>query len=320
MKKIGLLILLISLFRPLPAGAAEDLLCSTYPVYLFTQEILGDRDVYAPKLLIDAALGCPHDYNPTPADLERLSRASVLVINGLGLEAFLGRALTVANADLKVVDASGGRGPLAEGTAPMIFVMNRNQAAASLMGFDHGRDNHNHGPNAHMFAAPGPAAVMVENIAEGLAQIDPQGATLYRGNAARLAGELRSLAELMNQNGELLGHPKVIASHGIFEYLAKDMGLTVVAFIEEEDGAAPSAARLMELGRLARREGVKAILIDPQGDRKLAQTLGAEAKVPVAVIDLLSAGPNPAPPDYYLKAMRTNLVVLLKLLGPKADS
>lgn len=288
------------------AWAAEDLLCSTFPVYLFTKNITQGRDNFRVGLLIDSALGCPHDYAPTPADLERLSRARVLVINGLGLEAFLPLALRVAKPDLAVIDASGGRAPgAAEGE--MKVVLTKAEATA----LSHSHD----GPNPHLFAAPGTAAALVRNIAEGLASVDPEGAETYRANAARLAGEFQTLAAAFQAAGKKLGHPPVIIGHGVFDYLAQDLGLTVAARIEEVDGVEPSAARLTELAALAKERGVRAILVDPEGDANLARTLGAEAKVPVAVIDPVSGGPADAPLDYYQQVMLTDLDVLFKLFG-----
>ena len=298
--------------------AAEDLLCSTFPVYLFTRSVSEGRQVFEIKLMLDSALGCPHDYAPTPADLNRLSQAKFLVINGLGMESFLGRALSVAREDLQVIDASGGTADKAAPAAPRI--LSRQDAVDDAQKFaamhDHEHDHaHSHvQANPHLFASPSTAALMVETIAGGLSAVDPGGADVYRANAARLSGELTAMAARMKEAGSRLRNPKVIVSHSIFEYLAADIGLTVVASIEEEDGAEPSASRLAELTALARREGVRAILCDPQGNQALARTLGDEVKIPVVVLDPVESGPTGASLDYYQNAMEGNLKTLLDLL------
>jgi len=296
------------------AAAADELLSSTFPVFLFTKAVTEGRNNYNVKLMLDSSLGCPHDYAPTPAELERLSRAKILVINGLGLEAFLTKALSVARDDLVVVDAS------AEGKTgeEKNIIMNKEAAIADLPSghSHHPDDGHAHDEvNAHLFAAPSSAAAMVENIAKGLAVIDPDGAEIYQANAAGLADELKSLAGRMRELGHKWNRPKVIVSHSIFHYLANDLNLTVVASIEEEDGADPSAARLAQLAGLIRKEGVKAILTDPEGNRKLAHTLGAEAGIPVVVIDPVASGPADAAPGYYQKVMNSNLDVLSEIFS-----
>lgn len=308
-RPIACIFILSVCLGPLKAWAADELLCSTFPVYLFTQAVSEGREAYEVKLMLDSALGCPHDYAPTPAELERLSRARVLVINGLGLESFLGKALTVARPDLRVLNSSGGQ-----------LLMDRTAAIKMAVVFGRGHDHDGHGhdkeiADAHLFASPESAAKMIGNIAEGLAAVDPDGAAVYRANAEKRSSELRALAARMKEAGDSLGKPKVFVSHSIFNSLAAGLNLTVVAAIEEEDGAEPSAARLAALAQTARREGVRAILIDPSGNRRLAETLGAEAKIPVVTIDPVASGPPEAGADYYLKVMNANLESLLKVLG-----
>ena len=74
--------------------AAEDsvsdkplgILCSTFPMALFTRNIVDSADQVTVELLIGAQVGCPHDYAVTPADVRKVARADILVINGLGME------------------------------------------------------------------------------------------------------------------------------------------------------------------------------------------------------------------------------------------
>ncbi|MDR1043659.1 MAG: metal ABC transporter substrate-binding protein [Candidatus Adiutrix sp.] len=311
---IFLLALLLLPAGPAASLAAGEILCSTFPVWLFTRNIIEGSPRFQAGLMIGSQLGCPHDYSPTQAELERLSRAEILVINGLGLEAFLSRSLGVAKAGLKIIDASGGRDPDQDSrSGPAALVIDK-ESAVRLPG------HHQDGPNPHIFAAPGQAAGMVRNIGEALASLDMDNAELYLDNAAKLADELETLAASARNLGQELGRPKIISSHGVFDYLARDLGLSIVSHIEEEDGAAPSAARLAALVKLARQDGVRAVLTDPQGNINLARTLGAEARLPVAVIDPVSAGPPDAPLDYYQKVMKTNLEVMKKLFAAPPPS
>lgn len=315
---ILVLALAMSLCFPGAALAAEELLCSTFPIYLFARNITEGSDSFKVGLMIDSSKGCPHDYNPSPAELERLSKAKVLVINGLGLEGFLDQALRVSRPDLAIIDASGGERAVKaflsdppKDAAPVILI--EKEAARKLaQGHSHGAGEEE--VNPHLFASPRTAALLVENITRGLIEIDPAKADLYRNNGARLAQQLLNLSgAAVTGLRANLGNPKVISSHSIFDYLAQDWGLNIVARIEEEDGAEPSAARLTALTRLGRQEGIKAVLTDPTGNQALAQTLAAELKIPAAVIDPAASGPADVPLDYYEKVMVTNLTVLLKL-------
>ncbi len=311
----ALICLSAALLSAPPLRASGNLLCSTFPMYLFTKNISEGRDAFNISLMLAGAQGCPHDYAPTPAELERLSQANILVMNGRGLESFLSQALKVAKADIKIVDASGPEG----GDPHAALILNRDDLMGREELHDHDHDGgHGHGPNPHLFAAPGSAALQVERIAEALAALDPDGAGIYRANAARLTDDLKGIAASFAEAGQKLGRPNIIVSHGIFDFLAEEMGLGIVAPIEEEDGVDPSPSRLAQLVTLAREQNVRAILVDPHGNVELARALGAETKIPVAVIDPVDSGPEDAPLEYYQGVMLTDLEVLVKLFSEPA--
>ncbi len=299
------------------AAAAADLLSSTFPIYLISKNIIAGSSFYEPELMVDSLRGCPHDYAPTAADLERLSQARVLIINGLGLDAFLNRAFGVARSDLRIIDASGGA-EAASGQAAAI-VRRPEDLAAESQAHDH--DHEHSGPNPHLFASPSTTARLALNIAQGLAETDPDNAALYLANGERYAERLGRLARVMAQTGASFGRPKVIVSHGIFEYLAQDLGLDILGYLEPADGAEPSAAHLSHLSSLAREKGARAILVDPEANLDLARTLGAETGLPVAIIDLAASGPMDAPQDYFEQVMLQDLAVLQQLFSqPEAET
>ena len=84
------------------------MLCTTFPVYQITQNVAQGRKGVDVQLMLSAQLGCPHDYVLTPQDMKKITAADVLVVNGLGLEEFLGAPTKNAKPDLKIVDSSNG--------------------------------------------------------------------------------------------------------------------------------------------------------------------------------------------------------------------
>lgn len=319
MERNFLSVLLFVVLSASGAASAADLLSSTFPIYLISKNIIAGSSFYEPELMVDSLRGCPHDYAPTAADLERLSQARVLIINGLGLDAFLGRAFGVARSDLRIIDASGGAAA-ASGQAATI-VRRPEELEAESQAHDHDHDHGHGGPNPHLFASPSTTARLALNIAQGLAETDPDNAALYLANGERYAERLGRLARVMAQAGASFGQPKVIVSHGIFEYLAQDLGLEILGYLEPADGAEPSAAHLNHLSNLAREKGARAILVDPEANFDLARTLGAETGLPVAVIDLAASGPIDAPRDYFEQVMLQDLAVLQQLFSqPEAEA
>lgn len=282
-------------------------LCSVFPVHQFTLNVTAGRSGAEVELMLPPALGCPHDYLLTPQDMTRIARADVFVANGLGLEEFLGAPLQRANPKLAVIDASAGiKDVIAEKKA-------EGGAHEHEPGHDH---EHDHGGvNPHLFASPAMAARMALNIAEGLAKADPQAGDLYRKNAEVYAARLKALAEDFNTAVKGLRTRKIVTTHGVFDYLARQSGLEVVAVIEETPGQEPSAARMLELVRRIKASGAGAVFTEPQYPAAVGETIAREAGIPVATLDPAASGPVGAPLDYYETVMRKNIETLKRVLG-----
>ena len=112
-KGLGLLLgCLLALLALLPAATsswaaapAVRVLATTYPVYLLTRAVTKNSPEIQVDLLIPAKTGCPHDYALSPGDMRKLSQAHIVVMNGLGMEAFLQKALP---AGIAIIDSSAG--------------------------------------------------------------------------------------------------------------------------------------------------------------------------------------------------------------------
>jgi len=288
-----------------PAGLqASDkpltVLCTTFPLYQITRNVVQNRAALHLELMLPAQVGCPHDYALTPQDMQKLSRADALIINGLGLEEFLGAPLKKANPRIQVLDSSAGIKDLLR------------YSQESEPGHDH-----HAGYNPHLFASPRMAARLALAIAQGLKRLDPGGQALYDRNAIAYAAPLNALAGEMQALGRTLANPRIATQHGVFDYLARDMGLTVVAVVEAHGGQEPSAAQTLALVRTIRRTKAGAVFTEPQYPDDIARTIAREAGIPAAVLDPVASGPAQAGLDYYEKIMRRNMATLKVTLGTR---
>ena len=278
---------------------------SAFPVYLLVKNITAGRPDVDVSLLLPASLGCPHDYVLTPQDMQRLAAADVLVVNGLGLEEFLGAPVEKANGHLKIVTATLGIDSLLD---------YRESCASTEHGDEsvHEEDAH-HGANPHLFASPLRAAAMVRSIAAQLSTIDTAGASTYRANAERYIHRLDSLAEKMRIVVQGMNNQKIVAQHGALDYIARDVGLDIVTIIQSHAGEDLSAVQLLDLKKriLADKPGV--LLVEPQYPSKIGEMLSRETGVPVAVFDPCASGPESAPLDYYESVMTKNTEMLTTL-------
>jgi zinc transport system substrate-binding protein len=260
-------------------------LCTVFPMYVFTRNIVGSVPGTSVELMLPASLGCPHDYSLTPGDMEKIMGADVLVVNGMGLEAFLAKPALGANPRLKVIDASYGIDPIAD----------------------------SHGTNPHVWVSLSDAFAQVRNIAFGLAELDPRNAAQYKKNGAAYAAEFMVLR--MEFLLALKDAPvkRIVTFHDAFAYFARDLGLEVAAVIEETPGQEPSAGDLARLARKLKEARPIGIFAEPQYPEKIADVLSRESGVPVYVLDPVASGEMT--PTAYMDGMRKNLETLKKALA-----
>jgi len=295
---------------PSHAGTqAREYTATVFPVWILLQEIAGNVPGVNVDLLLPAGSGCPHDYAMTPSDRRRLARADVLVMNGLGLEGFLGhtakrRALLKPGSSV-VIAARDLSGILSsEGTCG---------------GHSHsGHEAKSCSANPHIFASPSMMAQMARSIAAQLAELDPEHAPLYKTKGQDAAKRLERLAAECRSAGEKLKSRAVIAQHNIFDYLARDMGLNIEAHIQA-DGHEPSARNMLNLVRLIRAKGVAAVITEPQYPARAGRTLAAETGIPCITLDPAANGPSnlASPLEWYENIMRGNIRTLEQALGTR---
>lgn len=296
--KIFSILLCLVLGLASPAFAADrQIVASVFPVWLLLKQVTRDVPGIEVGLLLPAGTGCPHDYSMTPQDRRTLARADVLVINGLGLESFLGEP--------------GKSAQLMKEGAVLIDISSRVDQLLP----DDGHDGH--GVNPHIFASPAMMSRMAVSLAVQLAQHDPEHASLYEENGRRTAERLDALAADFAALGGRIAGRGVLVQHNVFNYLARDTGLVVDAMVQAHEGQEPSAREMLDLVRIIREKHTAAVITEPQYPARTGRTLAAETGIPCISLDPVASGPSDAPDDYYETVMRGNLRILENSLGTK---
>ena len=108
------LVLALVLTSCAPAGqtAAQDdgtthLVATTYPVYLFTSELVKGAEGITVDLMIDQPISCLHDYTLSVKDMKTLERADLIILSGAGLEETMEDALDTVS-DTPQIDCAQG--------------------------------------------------------------------------------------------------------------------------------------------------------------------------------------------------------------------
>ncbi len=275
---------------------------SFYPVYIATRNVARDVPGVTVLSLAPPSAGCLHDYQLTPADVLTLDRADALVINGAGMETAF-EPLLKRRPRLPVVDASDG-------------------VALIVSSPHHGCAHHAHtqacapAPNPHVWLSVTRHIRQVDNIAHGLAAMDPARAALYLTNAAWYTAALRQLRCEMRRTLAGLSTRTLVTMHDAFPYFAQEFDLTIAGVVQREPGHAPGARHLAQLATRIKEGRIPAIFTEPQYADAAAQTLARETGATLVPLDTIVSGP--AELDAYCAAMRRNARALAEALAPPA--
>ncbi len=283
---------------------------SFVPMYIFTANLI--EGVPGIELTNMAApdTGCLHDYQLVPADMMLLESADLFVINGAGMEGFIGE-IASSLPDLALIEASHGIELL-----PALGEHDHEHDDDDE--HDEAADDHeDHGDeldgNPHVWLSIPLAIEQVQTISAGLQQADPEHAEQIQANETAYVATLQALYTSMNDQLAQLEQRQMMTFHEAFPYFAQAFDLEIAGVILRDPGSEPSAAELAETIDKVRDLGLKALFAEPQYPERVAETIAAETGAQVFFLDPITTGTPSA--TLYEETMRKNLQVLLGALG-----
>ena len=200
---------------------------SFYPMYIATLNVADGIDGVQVINLIQAQTGCLHDYQMSPDNMIVLNSADVLILNGAGAESFLDSAREEMPG-LPVIDTSNG-----------ITLLENEHEHVHEEGI---AEEHMEAYNEHIWASPVRYARQIQNLADGLCEIDPQHAEAYQANADAYLATINTMADQLETISDTLPYKNCLTFHDSLAYLADDLGLNVLYSISlgEESGVSAS--------------------------------------------------------------------------------
>jgi zinc transport system substrate-binding protein len=242
-------------------GGRIGVAVSIMPQAEFVERVGGDR-VEVTVMVPPGAN--PHTYEPTPRQIAALSEARVYFKVGSGIEFELAwmDKLAAANRDMMVVDTSRGVELLEE------------------------EDGGHGGSEPHVWLSPLNARIMVQNIYEGLAAVDPGSRDFFEKNRDAYIEELDRLDREARNALENVERKQFLSYHPAWGYLARDYGLEQISV--EVEGKEPSGGDIARAVGLARELGIKVIFVEPQFNPQSARVVADEIGGRVVYLDPLA--------------------------------
>jgi len=237
---------------------------SVGPEVEFVQAVGGDKvDV----TLIVPPGADPHTYEPLPNQLNHVSNAKIYFMVGTPIEFELNYMdkMRNMNHEMLVINSSEG----------IVLIPNTAE--------------HENNSDPHVWVSPKNAAIMVENIYQGLVKIDPNNTEYYTKNRDTY---LQKLDELDNNITKSLAgkeNSQIIVYHPAWAYFCREYNLTQIPI--EYGGKEPTSQEIASVINLAKKDNIKVIFVEPQYSPKSAEVIASEINGKVLKVDDLA-------PDY----------------------
>ncbi|SHK09074.1 metal ABC transporter solute-binding protein, Zn/Mn family [Paramaledivibacter caminithermalis] len=252
---------------------------SIVPQETFVKEVAGD--------LVDVVTMIPPgyspaNYQPTPMQMTKLSKAKVYFSIGVPTENInILPKIDDFNKDIKVV-------PLAD----IVGKVYPHRYFEDVEGNEHYHEyekKHDHsGRDPHIWLSPKRVKVMIDAIKNELINIDPENAKVYTENAAAYLDKLDQVDNDIKEVLSELDGQSFIIYHPSFGYFADDYGLKMVTI--EEEGKEATTRRLQDVIDFAKQEKIKFIFYQEEFDSQQAETIAKE--IEGATIKVAPLAPN----------------------------
>ena len=205
-----------------------------------------------------------HTFEPEPGAAVLLSRADIVLINGLKLE---DPTAELAKSNLK----DGAK----------IIEIGTNALPESEWIYDFSFPKEEGKPNPHLWTDPKYAVIYAQEIRDAFSAADPNNATAYAKNADSFIAQVNALADALRKDQATVpnGNLKLVTYHDAYAYFARDFGWTVVGAIQPKNFSDPTPQEVAQLIEQVKAQGVKVIFGSEVFPSKVLEEIGSEAGV-----------------------------------------
>src|SRR5438309_10670667 len=287
MKK-NLLILSTILACALSAQAKLNVVATLPDFGSLAREVGGDK---IDLVVLAKATEDPHFVDARPSFVVSLRNADVLIDGGAELELGWLPPLLQNARNPKIEIGKPSRVQASQGIRLMNVPTNVTRAAGDVHALG----------NPHFMSDPIIAKAVAQHIAQSFSAVDSANAAVYDANYKKFEAAIN--AKLQEWGTAMLPFKgqNVVAYHDSWVYFAHRFGLNIDTFLEPKPGIPPSPSHLAEVIEKMKAQKIKAIIVEPFHDRKIAEKAASSTGAKVVEFAQYPGGlPNT---DSYVKLM-----------------
>ena len=334
-KAIAVLLSMILLVTcTVTCGGAEEkkisIVTTIFPIYDWVREVVGDDASHVNiTLLLDNGVDL-HSYQPTAQDILAISTADLFVYVGGESDEWVEDVLKSAmNPDLKAInllEAMGEDIKMEEIVEGMEHEHDHEDHDHEESAGHHESEDHEHEhedeADEHVWLSLRNARKLTKAIADTLAEIDPESADHYQGNASAYIGRLEDLDSRYAETVANAANKTILFGDRFpFRYLADDYGLAYyAAFTGCSAESEASFETIVFLAQKTDELGLPAVLTIEHPKTRIAETIVQNTSSKDQKILVLDSMQGTTAADIqagmtYLSVMEANLEVLKEALN-----
>jgi zinc transport system substrate-binding protein len=215
----------------------------------------------------------PHNYEPSPKQINALARAGAWLLSGSEFEISLRPKIEELFPRLPVVD----------GTEGVVFrTLEEREERGEETGAEHSLTE----IDRHSWLGRAPAKILAARVRDILSRIDPAGAGAYAENYEALVREIDAEFDALRLDLAPLRGRSVFVYHPSFGYFLDEFGIRQEAV--ETGGKEPGPRELSRLIERAQKERAPVIFTQAQFPANAAKTVAAAAGARLVSLDPLA--------------------------------
>jgi ABC-type Zn uptake system ZnuABC Zn-binding protein ZnuA len=243
-----------------------------------------------------------HTYEPAPSTAELLSKADLILVNGLKLE---DPTVDLAKANKK-------------DTTPIVEIGTTVLPESDYI-YDFSFPKEDGKPNPHLWTDPNYAIKYAAVIRDQLSKLDPTNASYYSANYDAFAKKANELADALRADQKTVpnGNLKLLTYHDAYAYFAKDFGWQIIGALQPKSFSDPTPSEVARLIDQVKAEKVPTIFgseVFPSSVlEEIGRATGARYEDSLRDDDLPG---KPGDPDHsWLGLMKYDYSTMIKGLG-----